>query len=190
MSFTDTSTGTISNRFWDFGDGNTTNLTTNGVSHVYAAGTWTVMLVVSGSQGVSTNLQVNYITALTAFQNWQIQYFGTTNSPAGANADPDGDGQNNLAEFLAGTDPTNSASSFRVISVTQTGNSLRVTWTMGNNRTNALQATAGDGNGGYNTNSFADIFTVTNTVGSITNYLDTGGVTNAPARYYRVRLVP
>ncbi len=190
VSFTDTSTGTISNRFWDFGDGNTTNITTNSVSHIYAAGTWPVMLAVSGSQGVSTNLQANYITALTAFQNWQIQYFGTTNSPAGATSDPDGDGQNNLAEFLGGTDPTNSMSSFRVISVTVTGNSLRVTWTMGSNKTNTLQATAGDENGGYNTNGFADIFTVTNTVGPVTNYLDDGGATNVPARFYRVRLVP
>jgi len=190
VSFTDTSTGTISNRFWDFGDGGTTNVTTNSVAHIYAAGTWSVTLVVAGTGGVSTNIQANYITALTAFQNWQIQYFGTTNSPAGASSDPDGDGQNNLAEFLTGTDPTNSMSSFRVVSVTVTGNSLRVTWTMGSNRTNALQATGGDGSGGYNTNGFADIFTVTNTVGPVTNYLDDGGATNIPARYYRVRLVP
>ena len=190
VSFTDTSTGTITNRFWDFGDGSTTNITTNSVTHVYAAGTYPVMLVVTGQGGISTNIQANYITALTAFQGWQIQYFGTTNSPAGANSDPDGDGQNNLAEFLTGTDPTNSTSSFRVISVTETGNSLRVTWMMGSGRTNALQATAGDGSGGYNTNGFADIFTITNTVGPVTNYLDDGGATNIPARFYRVRLVP
>jgi hypothetical protein len=35
-----------------------------------------------------------------------------------------------------------------------------------------------------------DIFIVTNTVGSTTNYLDSGAATNKPARYYRVRLVP
>lgn len=39
---------------------------------------------------------------------WQIQYFGKTGiDPL---ADADGDGFTNLAEFLAGTDPTNSAS--------------------------------------------------------------------------------
>ena len=65
-----------------------------------------------------------------------------------------------------------------------------MTWTMSGSRTNALQATAGDGNGGYNTNGFADIFTVTNTVAPVTNFLDAGGATNFPARYYRVRLVP
>ena len=58
---------------------------------------------------------------------------------------------------------------------------------MGSGKTNALQATNG---GGYGTNGFADIFTVTNTLGTVTNYLDVGGATNVPARYYRVRLVP
>ena len=32
--------------------------------------------------------------------------------------------------------------------------------------------------------------TVTNTIGPATNYLDSGGATNTPARYYRLRLVP
>ena len=60
----------------------------------------------------------------------------------------------------------------------------------GSGRTNALQATAGNASGGYNPINFTDIFTVTNTVGTTTNYLDTGAATNVPARYYRVRLVP
>ena len=58
---------------------------------------------------------------------------------------------------------------------------------MGSGRTNALQVAA---DSTYNTNSYADIFIVTNTVGTITNYLDAGGATNIPTRYYRVRLVP
>jgi aspartate carbamoyltransferase catalytic subunit len=57
-------------------------------------------------------------------------------------------------------------------------------------KTNALQVTAGDGSGDYNTSNFADIFTVTNTTGSVTNYLDSGAITNAPVLYYRVRVVP
>ena len=124
------------------------------------------------------------------WQQWQLNYFGCTNCPqAAATADPDGDGQNNLAEFLAGTDPTNSASAFRIISLTLEGDDVRVTWTMGDDKTNALQVTAGDASGGF-TNDFSDIFTVTNTFGSVTNYLDLGAATNAPARFYRVRLVP
>jgi len=45
---------------------------------------------------------------------WRARYFGgsgtTTNNLSAATADPDHDGLNNLQEFLAGTDPTKSAS--------------------------------------------------------------------------------
>jgi PKD repeat protein len=191
VTLTDTSTGDITNRFWDFGDSSTTNLTTNSVAHTYAAGTYTVTLVVSGADGVSTNTKPNYITALTAFQSWQVLYFGDTSNPAAApNADPDGDGQNNLAEFLAGTDPTNSISAFHITSIVATGNDLRINWMMGLGTTNALQSTAGTADGSFETNGFADIFAVTNAIGPTTNYLDAGAATNFPSLYYRVRLVP
>lgn len=110
--------------------------------------------------------------------------------PSDANKDNDGDGMSNLQEYLAGTDPTNSASVFRITSILRTNNDIRITWMMGSGRTNALQWTAGTGNGSYQTNNFANLFIVTNTVGTITNYTDIGGATNKPTRYYRVRLVP
>ena len=48
---------------------------------------------------------------LGLFQAWQIQYFGSTVNPVAApTADPDGDGQNNFTEFIAGFDPTNNTS--------------------------------------------------------------------------------
>ncbi|MGD0652100.1 MAG: DUF6259 domain-containing protein [Verrucomicrobiia bacterium] len=124
--------------------------------------------------------------------SWTQQYFGHPTGQASdhsrATDDPDGDGLFNLPEYLVGTDPTNSASAFRITDVAPEGDDVRVTWTMGNDKTNALQAAAGEG--GYYTNNFADIFTVTNTVGSVTNYLDAGAATNTPSRYYRIRLVP
>ena len=190
VTFTDTSTGSITNSFWDFGDSSTTNVTTNSVVHTYTAGTYPVTLIVSGPTGDGTNTHANYITALTAFQSWQIQYFGSTNcTRCGGNADFDGDGQNNLAEFLAGTDPTNSASAFRITSIAHEGSNLRITWMTGIGRTNALQLSPGAVGGSYS-NNFNDLFAVTNTVGTTTNYLDLGAATNAPTRLYRVRLVP
>jgi hypothetical protein len=51
-----------------------------------------------------------------------------------------------------------------------------------------LQRTAGAS--GSFSNNFATIFTVANTVGTTTNYLDLGAATNVPAFFYRVRLVP
>jgi hypothetical protein len=193
VTFTDTSTGTIASRSWDFGDTTTTNVTTNVVAHTYAAGTYGVTLVVTGPGGVSTNSQLNYITALTAFQAWQIQYFGSTTNPAAAaSADPDGDGQNNLAEFLSGTNPTNSASSLHIISVATQSSDVLVTWATAGGETNVVQATAGLPDGSCSTNFFdlSPLIIIAGTGDAITNYLDGGGATNVPARYYRVRLVP
>jgi len=151
---------------------------------------YTVTLIATGSGGSSTNTQPNNIAVLTPFQVWQIQYFGSTNNPAAdPGADPDGDGFTNLQEFMAGTDPTNSASAFRILSITAQGNDMLVTWQTGVGRTNALQFSSGDASGGYS-NNFVDLFTVTNTVGAITNYLDVGAATNSPTGYYRIRLVP
>ncbi len=60
--FTDGSTGTITNRFWSFGDGGTTNTLNTTVAYTYnSAGTDTVTLVVAGPLGVSTNTRANYI---------------------------------------------------------------------------------------------------------------------------------
>src|SRR5206468_4197514 len=76
----------------------------------------------------------------------------------GADGDPDGDGLNNVKEFLSGTSPTNSASAFRITAIAREGNNLRVTWVTGPNKTNALQRATG---GGFATNNFVNIFTVT-----------------------------
>jgi len=82
------------------------------------------------------------------------------------------------------------ATAFRVSGIVQQGNNILVTWATSAGRTNELQATTGAAGGTYSTNNFVAIFTVTNAVGSVTNYLDVGGATNTPARFYRVRLVP
>ena len=133
------------------------------------------------------------VSAWTAFQQWQMNYFGCTNClQAAANADPLGKGMSNTNQFLAGLNPTNSASALRIISAVQQSNDVVITWTTAGVRTNAVQATAGDANGGYATN-FTDIsgsIIIPVSGDTTTNYVDTGGATNAPSRYYRIRLVP
>jgi len=64
VTFTDTSTGNITNRFWDFGDSNTTNTAAPGMSHTYNAGTYTVSLTVSGLWGSDTSTRTSYIVAI------------------------------------------------------------------------------------------------------------------------------
>lgn len=46
--------------------------------------------------------------------DWQVTYFGVGNPAALAGQDPDGDGQDNRFEYLAGIDPNNPISRFRL----------------------------------------------------------------------------
>jgi hypothetical protein len=79
-----------------------------------------------------------------------------------------------------------------VTAITRESNDIRVTWTTTAGKTNVVQVTSGDANGGF-TNNFVDLSPpiIVPGIGQVgTNYLDSGGATNIPARYYRVRLVP
>jgi len=67
VSFTDASSGTITNHFWSFGDGNTSTATSP--SHSYStAGVYTVALIVSGPGGSSATNRVNLITVTNAMR--------------------------------------------------------------------------------------------------------------------------
>ncbi|HXI82946.1 MAG TPA: immunoglobulin domain-containing protein [Verrucomicrobiae bacterium] len=156
--------------------------------------------IVSNSVG-STNsagatLTVNVPTNTDPFAAWQNQYFTPDElanpSFSGPDADPLGKGMSNTNQFLAGLNPTNPASALRIISAVKQDSDVSISWTTAGAHTNAVQATGGDGSGGYSTN-FTDIsgpIIITGSGDATTNYADSGGATNNPARYYRVRLVP
>jgi hypothetical protein len=79
-----------------------------------------------------------------------------------------------------------------VTAIALMSNDILVTWTTTAGKTNVVQVTSGDANGGF-TNNFVDLSPPIIVPGSGlvgTNYLDSGGATNIPTRYYRVRLVP
>jgi hypothetical protein len=89
---------------------------------------------VSGLQGlVRTGGRLNLQRIVDTDSNglpdwWELQYFGhlTGTDP---NADPDHDGMNNLAEWIAGTNPTNAASCLRAAVVSATNsNGVVVSW--------------------------------------------------------------
>ncbi len=68
VTFTDASSGLITNWFWDFGDGVTTNTATTSVAHTYnTVGDETAELIVSGPGGSSTNTQVNAVTVTCGY---------------------------------------------------------------------------------------------------------------------------
>jgi hypothetical protein len=80
----------------------------------------------------------------TLYSNWASAWFGTNAANpaiAGQTADPDGDGFNNYAEFVAGTDPTNPQSRFTItgFTATPTPPSLTTTVTAQPGRTYVLQ---------------------------------------------------
>jgi PKD repeat protein len=83
VTFTNQSSGSITNLLWTFGDGNTTNMTGGAVlPHTYTkAGSYTVTLVAKGSSGSSTNTQAGLVTVLVPNPP-QITKF----SPAGTTA--------------------------------------------------------------------------------------------------------
>jgi hypothetical protein len=56
-------------------------------------------------------------------------------NPRDASADPDGDGQDNRGEFVAGTDPTSPLSLFRVVEVENTVTGYHISWPSATGRT-------------------------------------------------------
>jgi PKD repeat protein len=205
VTFTDISSGIVTNWYWNFGDGSSTNVTTPTVTHVYPLGTYTVTEIVTGPGGVSSSTQMNYIMALTAFANWQSQYFHCTDCPlAQPGADPFGKGISNTNQFLAGFNPTNTAAYLHIVGITKTNSTdIRVTYLGANGdstyaggpttRTNVLEFTTGSANGSF-TNSFVstgqtNILSGGTGSGVVTNIVDSGGATNKPSRFYRVRVL-
>jgi PKD repeat protein len=120
---------------------------------------------------------------------WRAQYFGgdghSTNNLSCAACDADGTGQNNLLKYLAGLNPTNPASVFRIMSVAVQNTSLLLSWQSGAGRTNVVQAAASL-NGAFS-NVSPGIVLIGNG-DTATNFLDIGGATNRPARFYRIHL--
>jgi hypothetical protein len=107
-----------------------------------------------------------------------------------AAGDADGDGMNNLSEVLAGTNPTNSASVFHIMAVTRAGNDVLVNWSTVGGKRYVVQVSTGAGANYSSTfTTLSPVIAVPGTGESSTNYLDAGGATNSPSRYYRVRLV-
>ena len=78
-----------------------------------------------------------------------------------------------------------------VTGLAREGNDIRITWETVGGKTNFVQASKGVA-GGYSTNftNISAAIICPGTTYTVTNYLDVSGATNAPVRFYRVRLVP
>jgi hypothetical protein len=142
-------------------------------------------VTLSGSTG--TIFFVNYSVSSNGVSFSQNGYLSpgqyTVSGSAGAIAGGGGGNTSFNFNFIVSPPPPS-----EITAVARQSNDVRVTWTSFPGTTNIVQATAGTTHGSYS-NNFSDISPLI-VVGNsgITNYLDAGGATNFPARYYRVRM--
>jgi hypothetical protein len=145
--------------------------------NTYTLFTYPPALVTNYSSGLVNSNRFIIDPVIGSVPNPAYTYQITTNTP----------GQINL---IVGCTNCSSALPFKITSITRTNsgvdgnNDILVKWnTTGTN--NHLQVTSGTANGSFSTNAFANLanYAVTTTT---TNYVDVGGATNNPARYYRI----
>lgn len=113
-------------------------------------GTTTIELTVSdGAKTAATTFEVR-VTG-TPVETWRFANFGNANDSgiSGDLEDADGDGSTNRAEYAAGTDPNDSADTFRVSAITRSGNAFRVTVSGKTGRSYALERNAAPGEGSW-----------------------------------------
>jgi len=133
--------------------------------------------------------QLKLVVTSSPFRRWQIQYFGNPNLPSAApDADPDSDGVSNENEFLAGTNPTNRNSAFRLLWATKESGGMRLTWSAAGVRSNVLQSAPELYDASFN--DLSGSIALPNAGETVTNYLDVAAATNPGVRFYRVRLDP
>ena len=119
--------------------------------------------------------------------NWMMAHFGHPTAQAGdlsrATDDPDGDGMTNLQEFLAGTDPKSSISTFRITNLDRVSGSPRISFPAVAGKSYQLQY-SNDVLSGRWYPLVDGIFSATSTTVQIVD----PGATAATKRFYRVAL--
>lgn len=115
---------------------------------------------------------------------FEKHYFGdpTAGNPA---ADTDGDGETNLEEYKAGTNPTDAASVLRINEIRRQGNDIVIVFEAAPDKSYRLEA-GSNLIGGFPTTVQTVAATPTGGTRTVT---DTGGATQ-PTRFYRAVLAP
>ncbi|HXI84774.1 MAG TPA: hypothetical protein VNL17_11880 [Verrucomicrobiae bacterium] len=93
---------------------------------------------------------------------------------------------------VSGFVPPPSTGTVQLVSIVRSTNNIAITWAATGGTTSRVQVTSGTLDGSYSSNNFVDISAsqfIAPGSGLATNtYIEVGGATNAPSRFYRVRL--
>jgi Tol biopolymer transport system component len=115
--------------------------------------------------------------------DWEMAYFSDLSR--NGQGDFDADGATDFAEFLAGTDPGNSGSVFRVLAVTSVGSGVRkIIWSGNPARRYAVEFKNDINAVGWT--AVNDITVWEGSTASVTDYT----ANSSPRRYYRARWLP
>ncbi len=121
---------------------------------------------------------------------WMLGYFnhstGQSNDNSLASDDADGSGFSNLQDYLAGTDPTNPNSAFKITQIVTVGTDVQVSWSTVSGKTYQLQSCPSPDSDC----SWTSVGSQTAGTGSIVTQTDSGAATNVPPLFFRVQLVP
>ncbi|WP_395737483.1 cadherin-like beta sandwich domain-containing protein [Prosthecobacter sp.] len=92
----------------------------------YQAPTQPTVTITGGQQTTAT---FTYVAVLSAQESWRQANFGisTNTGSAADNADPDGDGMTNFAEYTAGTNPNSGGDVFKVKTAVRSGSTFSLT---------------------------------------------------------------
>jgi hypothetical protein len=115
---------------------------------------------------------------------WEVAHGFNASDPSDAAQDADNDGKTNLEEYLAGTDPRDAGSVFRITSISLQGNDASVSWTAVGGHNYLLEAAPNLTSGLFS--SISPLISMP--TGAMTHFVHTNGGT-APERLYRLRLV-
>ena len=133
-------------------------------------------------RGRAVRVDLSITPPLSPYDTWAARYFGSAgNTNAAPSADPDLDGMNNAAEYLAGTDPTDRNSSLRILSLNYTESQMTLSWMSATNKTYRIE-TAAQADGPY---------TEVGSVGPSTGNTTQGSITRSASdqkQFYRIRL--
>jgi hypothetical protein len=121
---------------------------------------------------------------------WMLGYFNHATGQAYDNSlatdDPDGAGFTTLQDYLAGMNPLDPSTAFRITNISIVNNTdVQVTWMTTLNKTNQLQSSSD-----VTTSVWNNVGGITLGTGSPVSQTDPGAATNSPLLFYRVQLVP